>query len=79
MVLLQSEAIKSVTLQPDGSRPGSVKCVGHFGSISADGTQSDCSLKAECDTGPALSPQPEQVPLPASREQSGAAGKKRGR
>lgn len=73
MVLFHSEAIKSVTLEPDRSRPSSVKCVGHFGSVRAGGTQSNCSLKAKCD-GASLSPL-HQIGSTSSPKQSEGEGR----
>lgn len=76
MVLFHSEAIKSVTLEPDRSRPSSVKCVGHFGSVRAGGTQSNCSLKAKCD-GASLPSPPDRFDFLTQTEQTG--GQRRGR
>lgn len=56
------EAIKPVTHNPDRSRPSSVKCVGHFGSVGAGGTQSNCSLEGKCDR--ASFPSTRRVRLP---------------
>lgn len=61
-LLSRSEAIKPVTHIPDRSRPSSVKCVGHFGSVRAGGTQSNCSLEGECDR--ASLPSTRRVRLP---------------
>lgn len=49
MVSFHSEVVKPVTQKPDRSRPSSVKCVGHFGSVRTGGTESNSSLEGKCD------------------------------
>lgn len=53
-----------------------MKCVGHFGSVRAGGTQSNCSLKAKCDGAPLPSP-PDRFDFLTQTEQRG--GQRRGR
>lgn len=72
IVLFHREAIKPVTHEPDRSRPSSVKCVGHFGSVRAGGTQSNCSLEGKCDR--ASLPSTRRVRLPHPNRVGGGEG-----
>lgn len=52
-----------------------MKCVGHFGSVSAGGTQSNCSLDCECDRGSLLSTRRARLLHP---DTGGGRGKRQG-
>ncbi len=77
-VLFHSEAIKPVTHEADRSRPSSVKCVGHFGSVRAGGTQSNCSLEGKCDRA-SLSPSTRRQMMAAKWRESRNGRKAGGR
>lgn len=66
-----SEAAEPAAHGPDRSRHGSVKCVGHFGSAGAGGTQSGCSLEGECDGASSPLHHQHQTRLAPSPQQRG--------
>ncbi len=62
--------------KPDRSRPGSVKCVGHFGSVGAGGTQSDCSLEGKCDRASLSFTRRVRLPRPNRVEERAEGGRR---